>query len=179
MAVLLLAEHDNKTLAPATAKVLDAAAKFGGEVDILIAGENAQALPKQPSLPACAGAARRGPAAQGALPKGANLIVPLMQNYDVLLAPARHGQNAPRPRRCLTWRRSPTLSSEVARYLRAGLCGNALGRSRPATKVSLPCAPRPSPRPPRAGRLRSNHRRRGGPAIELEERDQRERAAGA
>ena len=33
MAVLLLAEHDNKTLAPATAKALDAAAKFGGEVD--------------------------------------------------------------------------------------------------------------------------------------------------
>jgi hypothetical protein len=47
MAVLLLAEHDNKTLAPATAKVLDAAAKFGGEVDILIAGENAQGVAEE------------------------------------------------------------------------------------------------------------------------------------
>ena len=47
MAVLLLAEHDNKTLAPATAKGLDAAAKFGGEVDILIAGENARSVAEE------------------------------------------------------------------------------------------------------------------------------------
>ena len=44
MAVLLLAEHDNKTLAPATAKALAAAQEFGGEVDILVAGENAGAV---------------------------------------------------------------------------------------------------------------------------------------
>src|SRR6516162_3268300 len=44
MAVLLLAEHDNKILAPATAKALSAAEKFGGEVDILIAGDNARGV---------------------------------------------------------------------------------------------------------------------------------------
>ena len=44
MAVLLLAEHDNKTLAPATAKALAAAKEFGGDVDILIAGENASSV---------------------------------------------------------------------------------------------------------------------------------------
>ena len=44
MAVLLLAEHDNKTLAPATAKALAAAKEFGGDVDILVAGENARAV---------------------------------------------------------------------------------------------------------------------------------------
>ena len=38
MAVLLLAEHDNKTLAPATAKALTAAQAFGGDVDILVVG---------------------------------------------------------------------------------------------------------------------------------------------
>ena len=44
MAVLLLAEHDNKTLAPATAKALYRREEFGGEVDILVAGENARAV---------------------------------------------------------------------------------------------------------------------------------------
>src|SRR3974377_252368 len=44
MAVLLLAEHDNKSLAPATARVLAAAEKFGGEVDILVAGEGARGV---------------------------------------------------------------------------------------------------------------------------------------
>jgi electron transfer flavoprotein alpha subunit len=44
MSVLLLAEHDNKSLAPATAKALAAAEKFGGQVDILVAGEGARGV---------------------------------------------------------------------------------------------------------------------------------------
>jgi electron transfer flavoprotein alpha subunit len=91
MAVLLLAEHDNKTLAPATAKVLDAAAKFGGEVDILIAGENAQGVAEEAAK--LAGVRKvllaEGPQLKERLAEEtANLIVPLMQSYDVLLAPA-------------------------------------------------------------------------------------------
>ena len=91
MAVLLLAEHDNKTLAPATAKALDAAAKFGGEVDILIAGENAQGVAEEAAK--LAGVRKvllaEGPQLKERLAEEtANLIVPLMQNYDVLLAPA-------------------------------------------------------------------------------------------
>jgi len=91
MAVLLLAEHDNKTLAPATAKVLDAAAKFGGEVDILIAGENAQGVAEEAAK--LAGVRKvllaEGPQLKERLAEEtANLVVPLMQNYDVLLAPA-------------------------------------------------------------------------------------------
>ena len=39
MAVLLLAEHDNKSLAPATAKALTAARAFGSDIDILVVGE--------------------------------------------------------------------------------------------------------------------------------------------
>jgi len=34
MAALLLAEHDNKSLAPATAKALTAARAFGGDVAV-------------------------------------------------------------------------------------------------------------------------------------------------
>jgi electron transfer flavoprotein alpha subunit len=91
MAVLLLAEHDNKILAPATAKALDAAGKFGGEVDILIAGENAGGVAEAASK--LAGVRKvlfaEAPQLKERLAEEtANLIVPLMQNYDVLLAPA-------------------------------------------------------------------------------------------
>ena len=91
MAVLLLAEHDNKTLAPATAKVLDAAAKFGGEVDILIAGENAQGVAEEAAKLAGVRKVLLADAPQlkeRLAEETGNLIVPLMQNYDVLLAPA-------------------------------------------------------------------------------------------
>ena len=91
MAVLLLAEHDNKTLAPATAKVLDAAAKFGGEVDILIAGENAGGVAEGAAKLAGVRKVLLADAPQlkeRLAEETGNLIVPLMQNYDVLLAPA-------------------------------------------------------------------------------------------
>jgi electron transfer flavoprotein alpha subunit len=91
MAVLLLAEHDNKTLAPATAKALDAAAKFGGEVDILIAGENAGGVAEEAAKLAGVRKVLLAEAPQlkeRLAEETANLIVPLMQNYDVLLAPS-------------------------------------------------------------------------------------------
>jgi electron transfer flavoprotein alpha subunit len=91
MAVLLLAEHDNKTLAPATAKALTAAAKFGGEVDILVAGENARGVAEAAAK--LSGVRKVLLAEAPQLSKHlaeevANLIVPLTQGYNVLLAPA-------------------------------------------------------------------------------------------
>ncbi|HSA66464.1 MAG TPA: FAD-binding protein, partial [Methyloceanibacter sp.] len=89
--VLLLAEHDNKTLAPATAKALDAAKKFGGDVDILIAGENARGVADAAAKLAGVRKVLLAEAPQlkeRLAEETANLIVPLMQNYDVLLAPA-------------------------------------------------------------------------------------------
>jgi electron transfer flavoprotein alpha subunit len=91
MAILLLAEHDNKILAPATAKALSAAAKFGGEVDILVAGHTCRGVAEE------AGKLRgvrkvllaEAPHLANRLAEEvASLILPLMQNYDVLLAPA-------------------------------------------------------------------------------------------
>jgi electron transfer flavoprotein alpha subunit len=91
MAILLLAEHDNKVLAPATAKALSAAAKFGGEVDILVAGHTCRGVADE------AGKLRgvrkvllaEAPHLANRLAEEvASLILPLMQNYDVLLAPA-------------------------------------------------------------------------------------------
>ena len=47
MAVLLIAEHDNATVKDATHKALTAAAQMGGEVHVLVAGNNAAAAAAQ------------------------------------------------------------------------------------------------------------------------------------
>jgi len=47
MAILLIAEHDNAQLSDQTAKALAAAAKMGGEVDVLVAGKGARAAADQ------------------------------------------------------------------------------------------------------------------------------------
>ncbi|RUO80328.1 electron transfer flavoprotein subunit alpha [Idiomarina tyrosinivorans] len=44
MSILLIAEHDHQALNPATAKTLTAAAKMGDNIDVLVAGENCQAV---------------------------------------------------------------------------------------------------------------------------------------
>jgi electron transfer flavoprotein alpha subunit len=91
MAVLLLAEHDNATLAPATAKALTAAREFGSDVDILVAGEGCQSVADA--------AAKLDGVRKVLLADAPHLahrlaedtaatIVPLMEDYTVLLAPA-------------------------------------------------------------------------------------------
>jgi electron transfer flavoprotein alpha subunit len=91
MAVLLLAEHDNTALAAATAKALTAAREFGSDVDILVAGESCKAVADE--------AAKLDGVRKVLLADAPHLahrlaedtaatIVPLMENYAVLLAPA-------------------------------------------------------------------------------------------
>lgn len=43
MSILVIAEHTNDTLSPATASVVTAAAAIGGDIDVLVAGHNAGA----------------------------------------------------------------------------------------------------------------------------------------
>ncbi|ODR99424.1 electron transfer flavoprotein subunit beta [Methyloceanibacter methanicus] len=91
MAVLLLAEHDNKTLAPATAKALTTARAFGGDVDILVAGEGCQAVADEAAKLEGVGKVLLADAphlAHRLAEDTAAAIVPLMANYSVLLAPA-------------------------------------------------------------------------------------------
>ena len=91
MAVLILADHDNKTLAPSTAKVLTAAREIGGDVDILVAGDKARAVAEQAAkLDGVRKVliAEAPQLAQLLAEEIATLIVPLMANYDALLAPA-------------------------------------------------------------------------------------------
>ena len=44
MTILILAEHDNSTLAVATAKAVAAAQKIGGDIDVLVAGSGCGAV---------------------------------------------------------------------------------------------------------------------------------------
>jgi electron transfer flavoprotein alpha subunit len=91
MAVLLLAEHDNESLAPATAKALTAARAFGSDVDILVAGEGCKTVADEAAKLDGVRKVLLADAPQLAhrlAEETAATIVPLMANYSVLLAPA-------------------------------------------------------------------------------------------
>ncbi|ODA66120.1 Electron transfer flavoprotein subunit alpha [Methyloligella halotolerans] len=91
MATLLIAEHDNEALAPATAKALSAADAFESDVDILVAGKGAKGVAEE--------AAKLEGVRKVLLADGDQLehhlaeemealILSVADNYDVLLAPA-------------------------------------------------------------------------------------------
>ncbi len=91
MANLLIGEHDNSNLSPATAKALTASLEIGGETDILIAGEDCSAVAEQAAK--LSGVRKVLVASSPALKhqlaeEMAELIVPLMANYDCALAAA-------------------------------------------------------------------------------------------
>ncbi len=91
MAILLLAEHDNKSLAPATAKALTAARAIGSDIDILVVGEECKSVADEAAK--LKGVrkvliAEAPHLAQRLAEETAGVILPLMPNYTVLLAPA-------------------------------------------------------------------------------------------
>src|SRR4029078_12657698 len=91
MAVLLLAEHDNGSLAPATGKAVTAARAFGGDVDVLVVGDGCRAVADQAAkLDGVRKVliAEAPHLAQRLAEEPAAVVKPLMQNYAVLLAPA-------------------------------------------------------------------------------------------
>jgi len=91
MTTLLLAEHDNKVLKDATNKALTAAKALGGDVHVLVAGKDCQAVAE-------AAAKREGVAkvlvadgeayAHGLAEPLAALVVALAGSYDAIVAPA-------------------------------------------------------------------------------------------
>ena len=91
MAVLVIADHDNSALSDATAKTVTAAKAFGGDVDMLVAGEDAGDAAEAAAaldgvrnvlLAESSDLAKQLPEAMEAL------IVPLMAEYDALFASA-------------------------------------------------------------------------------------------
>ncbi|MEZ5850546.1 MAG: FAD-binding protein [Hyphomicrobiaceae bacterium] len=88
MSVLLLADHNNKTLGSATLKAMSAAKAIGGDVHVLVAGADCRAVAEQAAK--LDGAAKvllaEGPTlANGLAEEMAALIVPMMANYTALL----------------------------------------------------------------------------------------------
>jgi electron transfer flavoprotein alpha subunit len=91
MTVLLLAEHTNDALNPATGKALSAARELGGDIHVLVAGHNCRTAAEaaaQLSGVAKVLVADAPQLAHGLAEETAALIVPLMASYDTLVAPA-------------------------------------------------------------------------------------------
>jgi electron transfer flavoprotein alpha subunit len=101
MAVLIIADADDGVLRDATNKTVTAAAKIGGDIDILVAGKDVKAAADAAAK--IAGVRKVLTASSDALGQGLAeayqaLVVPLMGGYDALLVPATaQGKNiAPR-----------------------------------------------------------------------------------
>jgi electron transfer flavoprotein alpha subunit len=91
MATLLIAEHDNASIKDSTNKALTAATALGGEVDVLVAGENAKAAADAAAK--LAGVrkvllADNAAYAHDLAEPLAALIVALAPSYDAFVAPA-------------------------------------------------------------------------------------------
>jgi len=90
MAILVVAEHDNSDLKDATHKTVTAAAKMGGDVDVLIAGKGVKDVMAQAAkidgVRHVLGVDHASLERQLAEAMEA-VIVPLMSEYDAVLAP--------------------------------------------------------------------------------------------
>ena len=86
MAVLVVAAHDNASVKEATAKVVAAAGKFGGDIDVLVAGEGAQG--------AAQGAAKIAGVRKVLLADGPALAKQLAEPMEALIAPLAAGYDA-------------------------------------------------------------------------------------
>jgi electron transfer flavoprotein alpha subunit len=98
MAVLVIAEHDNSSIKDSTNKIVTAAKAMSGDVDVLVAGQNASAAAAEAAkiegVRKVLHADGATLAKQMAEPMEA-LITPLAANYDAVLFPATTtGKNA-------------------------------------------------------------------------------------
>jgi electron transfer flavoprotein alpha subunit len=101
MTILLVAEHDNKTLNPLNLKALSAAAAIGGDVHVLVAGNGCRAVAEAAAKMAGVSKVKlvESPQLENALPEDlAALIVPMMAQYDVLMAAAASSSKSFMPR---------------------------------------------------------------------------------
>ena len=134
MAALVVVEHDNSTLKPATLNAVSAAKEIAGqEVDILVAGKNSRAVAEAAS--AIAGARKVLLADDAAYDHGlaenlAPLLVKLASGYSHLLAPATtSGKNLmPRVAALLDVMQISDISAVVSQdtFVRPIYAGNAL-----------------------------------------------------
>jgi electron transfer flavoprotein alpha subunit len=133
MAVLVIADHDGAALRETTAKTVSAALRLGGEVDIVVLGQNARAAAED----ACriAGVrtvllAQSEALGHGLVEAQAAALAPILGRYDAVLAPASSSGKSLIPR--LAARLDVAPISEVIEvldaktFVRPIYAGNAL-----------------------------------------------------
>jgi electron transfer flavoprotein alpha subunit len=144
MAVLVLADHDGKSIRKSTLNTVSAAQKIGGDIHVLVAGSNCADAAKAAS--AVAGVAKvlhadGAPLAEELAENTAALLVALAKNYSHILAPATSsGKNIlPRAAALLDSQQiSEIIAVESAdTFVRPIYAGNALAtvKSKDAIKV--------------------------------------------
>src|SRR5574338_350117 len=97
MAILIVAEHDNKAVKKATLNAVAAAQKIGGDIDVLVAGHNAGDAAKAASAIAGIRKVLHADAAHLAeflAENVAALVVSIGKSYSHILAPSTsNGKN--------------------------------------------------------------------------------------
>ena len=143
MSVLVIAEHDNAELKPATLNTVAAAAQLG-DVDILVAGENCNAVANTAAKIAGVGRVLRADASAlktGLAENVAPLIVQLSSGYSHILAPATtNGKNImPRVAALLDVAQISEITSVVSAdtFVRPIYAGNAMATVQSADAIKI------------------------------------------
>src|SRR3954471_10035509 len=144
MSVLIIAEHDNATLKPATLHVVTAAQKIGGEIHILVAGQGVDGAASAAAK--VAGVAKVLKADDAAYAHQlaenvAKLIVSLATNYSHVLAAATvNGKNfMPRAAALLDVQQISEISGveSADTFVRPTYAGNAMTTVQSADKIKV------------------------------------------
>ncbi len=144
MAILVLAEHDNKELAKATLNTLGAAKQLGGDIHVLVAGANCGSVADAAAK--CEGVSKVLKAdsvelAHGLAENVAPVIVELAGNYSHILAPATtYGKNIlPRAAALLDMQQISEISAVVDAdtFARPVYAGNAIATVKSSDKIKF------------------------------------------
>jgi len=144
VSVLVIAEHDNKSIRPSTLNTVAAAAKIGGDITVLVAGADCEGAAK--AAAAIAGVkkvlrADAPPYKDGLAEPLAALVVAIAKDYTHVLAPApSFGKNvAPRVEALLDVAQVSDIVSVVSAdtFVRPIYAGNALATVQSSDKLKV------------------------------------------
>jgi len=144
MSVLVIAEHDNADLKPATLAVVTAATALGGDVDILVAGSGCASVGAAAAKVAGVAKVLVADAPEYAHMLGesmADLVVPLAQNYAAVMAVANTvGKNfMPRVAALLDVSQISEISAIVGpdTFIRPIYAGNAMATVQSSDAIKI------------------------------------------
>jgi electron transfer flavoprotein alpha subunit len=144
MTVLVIAEHDNASVKPATLNTVAAAAKCGGDVHVLIAGSNAGAAAQAAAQIAGVSKVLHADAAHLGDQLAENIaaqVLAVAKNYTHILAPATpNGKNvAPRVAALLDVAQISEISSveSADTFTRPFYAGNAIATVKSADAIKV------------------------------------------